>query len=204
MPIKPKLCEHGVLKKECGLCGAAYQREWRKKHRDTCLARQAKHRKRMLENPMTEKICAVHGKISGKQIDKWSRCIECTRAQNRANYRKNSEKWRSRDIENRKKQNSYSTERRREYRLRHENKLGEKHHKNRRRRQRRQCEILSDGHAKFIMARKYGIERKTIPLEFVAAERELQKLKRKIKGRWKDLKYRRDLYKINKLAKELK
>jgi len=60
---------------------------------------------------------------------------------------------------------------------------------------------LTDGTIKFYLSRKHGFERKSIPKELIEFERDLQKLKKSIKGRWKDKEYRKERRKIVELQR---
>lgn len=207
MPVKPSQCEHGILKKDCKKCHNAYLKIWRQKNPEKEIARRKKHRqKRLEEGPPKKKTCKVHGLIKGKQIDKWARCVQCTRVQNKKVYDKNAESWPSRTHEARMAR--YSSEGQKLSRIKYEKKMikkiGKKAWANHRAERQRGCaERMTDGYIKFNMSRKYGLERKSIPKDMIDLERNVQKIKRIIKYRWKDNEFRREHRKMQNKMKEL-
>ena len=188
--MEVKKCIHGIKGiNNCKPCYNQYQREWRKKNRQKYIESSKKTKLKLLSNPLSEKLCINHGLITQENIDKWHRCRFCRREQNKKVYEKNHENWNSRTKEERQKK--YNPEKIREYRLRHEKKLGEKHRQRVRAAQRKYSKDLYNGYVKFIISRNYKINRKEIPIELIEMERNRIKLRRKLLGVWKKPEYRR-------------
>lgn len=177
--MKHAPCEHNNLKSKCRECNNLKQKEWKEKNKEKVLENSKLQRYKRLNNPISKKICKTHEIISKDKIDKWHRCIECRREMNKKSYDNNKDRWESKKYENSGK--LYTQEKRREYRLRYQQKYGEKFLERRRNNQKKYISSLTDGHVKFTISRKYGMDRKTIPEELIPIEREIQKIKRKAK-----------------------
>lgn len=198
-PLHGSLSPTGINKNGlCKRCCSEYQKAWRNKpeNRQKILERERAARIKKLENPVTSMMCLNCGPISGSNIDKWGRCISCRRRYNTKCYSENKNKWPSRTIEAIQKR--YNKDRQKIYTERHKEKNKERIKELRVAKGRRHVASMADCYVKMNMARKYGLERRSIPPELVELERSIIKIKRAIKGRWKDPEYRRQQRLVSK------